>query len=110
MLRIVRKHRADIQLPSNARRNAMKAATILVTALFAATAIVSSGASAADADKAPAGEVPAAKVKPHSHMQEKTGVAPAAKENKEAASADEKSVAAAKKASKKRHLHPRDGK
>lgn len=88
----------------------MKAVTTRIIALFAATAIVSNGAFAADADKVPAGEAATAKVKPHSHMQEKTGVAPVAKDDKEAAPIDEKAAAAAKKASKKRHLHPRDGK
>ena len=88
----------------------MKTPNALIAALFAAASIASVasvGALAADADKAPAGEAPAAKAMPHSHMQEKTGMTPAAKESKEAA--DEK-AAQEKKVSKARHLHPRDGK
>ena len=85
----------------------MKTLNALIAALVTAASILSAGAFAADADKAPAGEAPAAKAMPHSHMQEKTGMAPAAKEGKEAA--DEK-AAQEKKVSKARHLHPRDGK
>ncbi|MBS1158689.1 MAG: hypothetical protein H6R15_1108 [Proteobacteria bacterium] len=86
----------------------MKLQSALSAALFATVTMLSLGALAAEADKAPpAAEMkaePAAKaVKPHSHMQEKTGIeqqAPAA-------------VAPAKKDAskdKKKHYHPRDGK
>lgn len=87
----------------------MKTRTALVAALFAAASVVSVGAFAADTDKAPAAEAPA-KMKPHSHMQEKTGVAPPAADAKEAAPAADGKAPADKKADKKRHLHPRDGK
>lgn len=87
----------------------MKTRSALVAALFAAASIVSAGAFAADPAAAPTTEAPAPKVKPHSHMQEKTGIAPPATDAKAAPAADEK-ASADKKVDKKRHFHPRDGK
>lgn len=78
----------------------MKLQTILAALVIAATSTMSF---AADEAKPMA---------PHSHVQEKTGMAPSAapaadKKAAEAATPDEKK--GAKKATKK-HLHPRDGK
>lgn len=88
----------------------MKTLNALATAavLFAAASVASAGAVAADAEKTSPAEAPAAKAKPHSHMQEKTGITPAAKKSKEAA--DEKSATEGKKIPRARHYHPRDGK
>ncbi|MBS0352345.1 MAG: hypothetical protein JSR83_00345 [Proteobacteria bacterium] len=83
----------------------MKLNTFLSTALIATVAALSFGAQAADADKAPAEQTEKAapkKVKPHSHMTEKTGVPAPAPE----ATADK--PAPAKDA--KRHNHQRDAK
>lgn len=78
----------------------MKLQAILPAVLFAAIASLSAGTFAADA-------APAKKVKPHSHMEEKTGVAaPTADAKPSEAKADETKA----KAKAKRHLHPRDGK
>ena len=86
----------------------MKLQSALSVVLFATVAALSMGAQAADADKtAPAAEMKADKgttaAKPHSHVQEKTGIpqeAPAA------------TTPGKKDASKgmKKHYHPRDGK
>jgi hypothetical protein len=82
----------------------MKLQTILSAVLLTSVAFT---AYAADADKAPAADTPAAMpMKPHSHMQEKTGVAPPPKSSP--AAADQK--ADTPKGKKARHLHPRDGK
>lgn len=86
----------------------MKTPSTLVAALLAAASIASVGAFATETDKTPTAEAPAAKAKPPSQTQEKTGVAPAAKESKGAT--DEKAAAEKKKVSKARHFHPRDGK
>ena len=88
----------------------MKLPAILSAILFAAISSLSIGAYAADAEKAHA-DAPATKMTPHSHMQEKTGVAPKAaaapaEEKSDQATADK--PAAGKKKSK--HFHPRDGK
>jgi hypothetical protein len=86
----------------------MKLQSVLSAALFATVTALSLGAQAADADKAPpAAEMKADKgamaAKPHSHVQEKTGVpqeAPAAAApGSQHASKD-----------KTKHYHPRDGK
>lgn len=89
----------------------MKLHTILAALLLAAVSSLSSGAyAAADADKAKPQADPAAvtKVKPHSHMEEKTGVVP----QKSAAAAPESDPAKVAKAKtgRDRHLHPRDAK
>jgi hypothetical protein len=55
----------------------MKLNSFLSTALIATVAALSFGAQAADADKAPAEQTEKTtpkKVKPHSHMTEKTGI------------------------------------
>ncbi len=81
----------------------MKLNTVLSTALMAAFATLSFGVQAADAEKAPAEQTEKAapqKVKPHSHMTEKTGV-PASD-----ATADKPAPAP----DKKRHNHQRDAK
>lgn len=80
----------------------MKLQSALSAVLFATVAALSMGAQAADADKAaPAAEMKAAK--PHSHMQEKTGI-----EQKAPAAAEPAKKDASK--DKKKHYHPRDGK
>lgn len=87
----------------------MKLNTFLSTALMAAIAALSFGAQAADADKAPAEQTEKAapkKVKPHSHMTEKTGVPAPAPEGAAAASADKPAPAK----DTKRHNHQRDAK
>lgn len=83
----------------------MKLLAILSAALFATLTAASLGAQAAD--PAPAAEAQSAKqaakaVKPHSHMEEKTGI-PAA-----AAPAADGKVKADK--DKTKHYHPRDAK
>jgi hypothetical protein len=97
----------------------MKLKFTLSAGVFAAIAALSMGAQAAsDSDKAAEAKVPAAsvqadkKVKPHSHMEEKTGVSP---QGSSVAAAEDKSDKA--KASKpkidkdkSKHFHPRDGK
>lgn len=79
----------------------MKLNSFLSTALIATVAALSFGAQAADADKAPAEQTEKAapkKVKPHSHMTEKTGIpAPEAMPDKAAPAKDAK-----------RHNHQRD--
>jgi len=79
----------------------MKLNSFLSTALIATVAALSFGAQAADTDKAPAEQTDKAtpkKVKPHSHMTEKTGMpAPEAKTDKAAPAKDAK-----------RHNHQRD--
>lgn len=87
----------------------MKLKFILATSLLAITAALSAGAQAASDTSTPAvAQTPATgaqgdkAVKPHSHMEEKTGVpqkAPEAKDKKPDPTKD-----------KNRHLHPRDGK
>lgn len=80
-----------------------------LSALLFATAALSSGAQAADADKVPPaaemkmeqGAKPAKAVKPHSHVEEKSGVpqkAPAAVDPDKKNAAQDKS----------KHYHPRD--
>ncbi len=79
---------------------------ITLAASLVAAALFSNGAfAAADTDKAMAPEATTAKTKPHSHMEEKTGVAAPAKDQKEATPAEGQ-----KKVAKKQHFHPRDGK
>ncbi len=86
----------------------------LFIALIAFAPALSISAYAAEVEKsgteAQTEKAPVKKVQPHSHMQEKTGVAPSV----ESASPDSKSrgAAAPLKADKDRtkHFHPRDGK
>jgi hypothetical protein len=87
----------------------MKLNTTLSAALFAAIAALSMGAQAAtEADKATEAKAPAAttpasaKMKPHSHVELKTGVPqkePEAKADKPNAAKDQS-----------KHYHPRDAK
>lgn len=81
----------------------MKLKSILSMSLFAAVAAFSFGAQAAsDTDKAAEAKATEMKMKPHSHVEEKTGVpqkAPEATSDKANAGKD-----------KSKHLHPRDGK
>ena len=84
----------------------MKLQSALATALFATAAMLALGAQAADADKAaPAADMKAESgamaVKPHSHVQEKTGVPQSAP----AKAAPGKKNAAQDKT---KHYHPRD--
>jgi len=86
----------------------MKLQSALSAVLFASIAMLSLAAQAADADKTPAAaemkaEQGAKAVKPHSHMQEKTGI-----EQKAPAAAEPAKKDAAK--DKTKHYHPRDGK
>lgn len=83
----------------------MKLKTTLVTSLFAVMAAFSINASAAadtPADVKVEKATPQKKMRPHSHVEEKTGVpqkAPEAKSDKPNAAND-----------KTKHFHPRDGK
>ena len=83
----------------------MKLQTALSAVLFVTVATLSFGTYAADTDKAtPAAETKADQgVKPHSHVEEKTGVPQKAP----AAVAPEKKHAAKDKT---KHFHPRDAK
>lgn len=87
----------------------MKLKSVLSAGLFAAIAALSMGAQAAsDTDKAAEAKAPAAgvqadkKVKPHSHMEEKTGMPQKV--------ADSKATKPDPTKDKNRHLHPRDAK
>lgn len=88
----------------------MKLQPILsISLLAAATSLSLGGHAASDADKrqvdATQAEQPAAKkMPPHSHMQEKTGIAPQEK------SADSKPAKRKADQDKSKHFHPRDGK
>ncbi len=88
----------------------MKLHTTLAALLLATASSLSFSAYAAeDAVKAkPQADAPAVtKVKPHSHMQEKTGMMPPkASANPES----DKAKVAKAKSDKNRHLHPRDAK
>lgn len=84
----------------------MKLQSALSAALLASVAMLSSGVYAADADKTPAAaemkaEPGAKAVKPHSHVQDKTGMEQMAPE----AAAPAKKNAAKDKT---KHYHPRD--
>lgn len=83
----------------------MKLKAILPAIVFAVVSSFSMTAFSADAEKAPATEgekAPAKNVKPHSHMEEKTGTPQSdAKSEKKAGKPKDK---------KDQHLHPRDGK
>ncbi|HEY3433246.1 MAG TPA: hypothetical protein VGK09_11915 [Rhodocyclaceae bacterium] len=86
----------------------MKLQAIFPAVLFAAVSSLSFAVHAEDMDKAPAD-----KMKPHSHMEEKTGVAPKAKAKAAEAAAEEKSENAENpkaEKNKSKHFHPRDGK
>lgn len=87
----------------------MKLNVILSAALFAAIAALSMGAQAAsDTEKAAEAKAPVAatpavkKMKPHSHVEVKTGVP----QNEPAARADKPDSAK----DKSKHFHPRDAK
>lgn len=87
----------------------MKLKSMLSAGLFAAITALSMGAqAAADTDKAAEAKAPAAgvqadkKVKPHSHMEEKTGMPQKV--------ADSKAAKPDPTKDKNRHLHPRDAK
>lgn len=86
----------------------MKMKSAFLGALFAAASLLSANAFSADAEKATEPAVP--KVKPHSHMQEKTGIAPPTNDVKKSTPTDGKVTADGRKSDKRRHLHPRDGK
>jgi len=86
----------------------MKLHSALSAVLFASIAMLSLGAQAADTDKTPAtAEMKAGQAtkitKPHSHVQEKTGMEQMAPD----ATAPAKKNAAKDKT---KHYHPRDGK
>lgn len=82
----------------------MKLQTVLTATLFGAVLSSSWGAYAADAEKAPAAEVhQVKKIKPHSHLEEKTGLPQKAPE-----ATTDKKLRADKDMSK--HYHPRDAK
>lgn len=92
----------------------MKLQSILPSILFAAVASLSFGAHAEDVEKKEKAQVENMMNRPHSHMEEKMGMA--AKPKTGAPAADEKADAAPKtaksekkKAQKDSHFHPRDG-
>lgn len=92
----------------------MKLKSIVSTGLFAALTALSMGAQAAsDADKSAEAKVPTTevksdtKMKPHSHMEEKTGIA---QQTQPAATAEKKSGNRRADKDKSKHFHPRDGK
>jgi hypothetical protein len=97
----------------------MKLISILSAGLFAAMAALSVGVQAAsDTEKAAEAKVPVAseqtgkKMKPHSHMEEKTGVSPQASSVGATDDKSDKPKASKPKIDKDRskHFHPRDGK
>ena len=92
----------------------MKLKSILSAGLFAAIAALSMGAQAAsDTDKAaeikapPGGMQGDKKMKPDSHMEEKTGMP---QQTSSAATAEGKSAKPKANKDKSKHYHPRDGK
>lgn len=84
----------------------MKLQTLVAVALFGTVSSLPFGVYAADAEKAPAAEAQPKKMKPHSHMEEKTGVEPKAAE----AAADAKSEEPKADKDTSKHFHPRDAK
>jgi hypothetical protein len=87
----------------------MKLKSVLATTLLAAlTSLSLSAQAASDTSQAPAAQpmaqgMPADKaMKPHSHMEQKTGIAP------KASAGEDKKPDPVK--DKNKHLHPRDGK
>lgn len=97
----------------------MKILPLLSAGVFATITMLSFSVQAADADPAPAtetqtGKAPAKKVKPHSHMEEKTGMSmpQSATEAKSDKAVVPESQGGKVKADKDRskHYHPRDGK
>ena len=97
----------------------MKLNSILSAALFAAIAALSMSAQAvSDTDKTVEAKAPVAgvqadkKMKPHSHMEEKTGISPQASSASAAEEKFDKAKASKPKIDKDRskHFHPRDGK
>lgn len=92
----------------------MKLNSILATTLVAAIAALPMGAqAAADTDKAAEAKAPSAdvkadkKMKPHSHMEDKTGMP---QQTPSAAAAEGKSGKLKPGTDKSKHYHPRDGK
>lgn len=97
----------------------MKLLSTLSMSLIAAIGALSMGAQAAsDTDKAAEARAPASavqsdkKTRPHSHMEEKTGVPP---QTSSAPATDDRSVKARAgkppiEKDKSKHFHPRDGK
>lgn len=88
----------------------MKLQSILSAMLFAAIPSLTFAVDATDSDKvstvaAPAAQAYGTKVKPHSHMQEKTGIAAPAPSPKDRADRPKKADK-----DKSKHYHPRDGK
>lgn len=88
----------------------MKPKSVLPAILFATVSSLPVGSYAAGADKAPV-EKPAAKpVKPHSHMEEKTGIAPSHNSAEAAQASEERSGTSKAWKDKSKHYHPRDAK
>ena len=92
----------------------MKLKSMISAALLAAITTLSIGAqAAADAEKATDGKAPVAgmpgdkKMKPHSHMEEKTGIP---RQTPPAAGAEAKPGKLKADKDKSKHYHPRDGK
>lgn len=88
----------------------MKLKSTLPAVLLAAVWSMSAGTYAADADKAPAEQSAAKPMKPHSHMEEKTGMAPSRKSAETVPASEEKSDKSKAEKDKSKHLHPRDSK
>lgn len=90
----------------------MKLFSLISVGVFAAMTALSFSVQAADADKASESAAPAAKVKPHSHVEEKTGMPMPQSATEARTDKTEGASAPAKKSKidKKKHYHPRDGK
>ena len=88
----------------------MKAQSLCFAALFAVVSTLSIGAHAADAESAPAAKTAAQKMKPHSHMEEKTGIAPKTPDAADSGTDKAKQGKAKPGTDKSKHYHPRDGK
>ncbi len=94
----------------------MKHQSALVASLFCLSAIFSLNASAASdtpADASASHEQSMKKMKPHSHMEEKTGMTSTKADDKtgdETAADEPKAKKTSPAKDKSKHFHPRDGK
>lgn len=88
----------------------MTVKSVLPAILFSTILPLSVSSYAADADKAPPEKPATIPMKPHSHMEEKTGVAPAHNRAETAPAAEGKSGTSNRWKDKSRHNHPRDAK
>jgi len=88
----------------------MKLKSVFPAILFATVSPLSLVAYAADAGKAPVEKPAAMPMKPHSHMEEKTGVAPSRNSAQAVHATEEKSGTSKAWKDKSSHYHPRDAK